>query len=244
MTLFLSRFSRVVVCLLMITVSLVAEAALPRWVRHHPKADNDTYYYVVEDATATSEAAAHNKALGSALQHAIMALGLPYNSKDVENAIATGTLQSMMTEFKIPVHEVCRYRQSLQNGAVRVYILCQVAKAGNIQVEFTEFRHCGDAGDDEAGAVDLRPEEWNYYETDEFFSAFEEIDVEGKVRGEQKDSLEKVAEQALVDDLHLTDSALIDMISVKTQFYKTAGYAVAYINRSAVVDKTINSRIR
>ena len=237
MTLFLSRFSRVVLCLLMITVSLAAEAALPRWVRHHPKADNDTYYYVVEDATATSEAAAHNKALGSALQHAIMALGLPYNSKDVENAIATGTLQSMMTEFKIPVHEVCRYRQSLQNGAVRVYILCQVAKAGNIQVEFTEFRHCGDAGDDEAGAVDLRPEEWNYYETDEFFSAFEEIDVEGKVRGEQKDSLEKVAEQALVDDLHLTDSALIDMISVKTQFYKTAGYAVAYISRSAVVDK-------
>ena len=51
MTLFLSRFSRVVVCLLMITVSLAAEAALPRWVRHHPKADNDTYYYVVEDAT-------------------------------------------------------------------------------------------------------------------------------------------------------------------------------------------------
>lgn len=237
MTLFSSRISRTALCLLMIFGSLAAQAALPRWVRHHPKADNDTYYYVVEDATSTSEAAAHNKALGSALQHAIMALGLPYSSKDVENAIATGTLQSMATDFKIPVHEVCRYRQSLQNGAVRVYILCQVARAGNIEVEFTEFRHCGDAGDDEAGMVDLRPEEWSYYETEEYFSAFEEMDVDGKATGEQKDSLETAVKQSLVDDLHLTDSTLIDMITVKNQFYKTAGYAVAYISRATVVDK-------
>lgn len=237
MTLFSSRISRTALCLLMIFGSLAAQAALPRWVRHLPKADNDTYYYVVEDATSSSEAAAHNKALGSALQHAIMALGLPYSSKDVETAIATGTLQSMVTEFKIPVREVCRYRQGLQNGAVRVYILCQVARAGNIEVEFSEFRHCGDAGDDEVGMVDLRPEEWSYYETEEYFSTFEEMDVDGKPTGEQKDSLETAVKQELVDDLHLTDSTLIDMITVKNHFYKTAGYAVAYISRATVVDK-------
>lgn len=237
MTLFLSRFSRTVLCLLLVLVSVAAEAALPRWVRHHPKAENDTYYYVVEDATATSEAAAQSKALGSVLQQAIMRLGLPYSSKDVEEAMATGSLQSMVTEFKIPVKEVCHYRQALQNGGVRVYILCQVAKAGNIQVEFTEFRHCGDVGDDEAGFVDLRPEEWSYYETDTYFSAFEEVDVEGKSTAGLKDSLERKVVQELVDELHLTDSTLINFISVKSQFYKTAGYAVAYINRSTVVDK-------
>lgn len=237
MTLFLSRFSRIAFCVVLLLGSLAAQAALPRWVRHHPKADNDTYYYVVEDATATTEAAAENKALGSVLQQAIMRLGLPYSSKDVEEAMATGSLQSMVTEFKIPVKQVCHYRQALQSGAVRVYILCQVAKAGNIEVEFTEFRHCGDVGDDEVGIVDLRPEEWNYYESDEYFSAFAEIDLAEKVSGSVKDSLERSVVNDLVDALHLTDSTLIDFITVKSHFYKTAGYAVAYITRSMVVDK-------
>lgn len=236
MTLFLSRFSRVVLCFSVVLASLCAEAATPRWVRHHPKADNDTYRYVVESATATSEAAAHNKALGLVLQHAIMTLGLPYNSKDVEQAIATGSLQSMMTEFKIPVNEVCRFNQALQGGGVRVYILCQVAVAGNIQVQFTEYRHCGGADDGDVELGDLRPEEWNYYETDAFFSAFDEIDIDKKVSGETKDSLERVVKQDLVDFLNLKDSMLIGSISVKSHFYKTVGHAVAFISRETVTN--------
>ena len=236
-TLFLFRFSRIFVCVLMFFSALSVQASLPRWVRHHPKAENDTYYYVVETATASSEGAAHDKALGKVLRHAIMTLGLPYSSKDVDQAIATGGLQSMVAEFKIPVNEVCSYRQTLENGGAQVYILCQVAVAGNIQVAFTEFRHCGDANDGGEAAVDLRPEAWTYYETEEYFSAFDEIDVDKKSSGTQKDSLENAVKQSLIHDLCLKDSTLMGMISVKSQFYKTAGYAVAFINRTTLIDR-------
>ena len=61
MTLF-SRFSvltRYVMVCVLLSMSVIALSAPPRWLRYLPKAGNDTYRYVVESATATSEDAAY-----------------------------------------------------------------------------------------------------------------------------------------------------------------------------------------
>ena len=141
------RLFRAIVCIILLLFTVTLSAAPPRWMRQLPKASNDNYRYVKEDATAASEDVAFNKALGKVLQESIMSLGLPFNSKQVETAISTGTLQSKMAEWRIPVNVVCHYRQGLENGAVRVYVLCQVANAGNVDPRFEEFRNCGNDGD-------------------------------------------------------------------------------------------------
>ncbi len=233
-----SRLSQCMLCVCMLMFSLTTFAAPPRWIKHLPKADNDTYRYVVESATAASEDAAHNKAMGLVIQHSIMSIGLPFNSRDVETAINTGKLQSMVSEFKIPINEVCRYRQPLEGGGVRVYVLFQVAVAGNIEVVFTEFNNCGSVGDDVAGSISMRPDNWALYEMDTYFSAFEEMEMETDSDANSfKTHMEATARQALVNDLALTDSSLIQLIKTKYHSHKQEGYAVAYIERKWVTDR-------
>ena len=174
---FFSRFFRVIGCVVLLFSTVSLTAAPPRWLRQLPKASNDNFRYVREDATAASEDVAFTKALGKVLQESIMSLGLAFNSKQVETAIATGDLKSKISEWRIPVNVVCHYRQGLENGAVRVYVLCQVANAGNINPHFDEFRHCGNTGDAYGGQVNMRPEAWSLYEMDTYFSAFEDVEI-------------------------------------------------------------------
>ena len=70
MTLFTSihRLFRAVVCVVLLFSTIALSAAPPRWMRQLPKASNDNYRYVKEDATAASEDVAFNKALGKVLQ--------------------------------------------------------------------------------------------------------------------------------------------------------------------------------
>ena len=85
MTLFtsFSRFFRVIGCVVLLFSTVSLTAAPPRWLRQLPKASNDNFRYVREDATAASEDVAFNKALGKVLQESIMSLGLAFNSKQV-----------------------------------------------------------------------------------------------------------------------------------------------------------------
>lgn len=45
------------------------------------------------------------------------------------------------SQYNIPINKVCEYTDN-KTSPCRVYILCQVAKAGNIRVEFDEFNSC------------------------------------------------------------------------------------------------------
>ena len=240
MTLF-SRFSvltRYVMVCVLLSMSVIALSAPPRWLRYLPKAGNDTYRYVVESATATSEDAAYNKAMGLVLQHSIMSLGLPFNSKQVEQAISTGNLESKIAEWKIPVNPVCRYRQGLESGGVRVYVLCQVAVAGNIEVLFDDFRNCGNDGDKFAGQMNMRPDQWAMYEMDTYFAAFEERELDPAVEhDEAEEQLKNDVKQAIIDDIALKDSVLMQLIKTQYHRHKNIGYAVAYIEREWVTDK-------
>lgn len=215
-----------------------AYAITPSWIRHVPSADNDTYRFVVESAVAASEEAALNKAMGLVLQHAIMPLGLPFNSTQVEDAIKNGRIESMVTEFKIPINKVCTYRMKNKGGGLRVYVLCQVAVAGNIQVRFTEFKHCGSAGDDDEVSVSMRPDEWGLYETDRYFSVFQESELtKGQSEIELKKQLTDWATEELVNNTNLKDSFLIDAIQTKSYFDKNSKtvFGVAYVEREQII---------
>ena len=63
------RLGERAICVVVLLGMSVLVCATPRWVRHLPKAENETYRYVVESATAASEDAARNKAMGMVLQH-------------------------------------------------------------------------------------------------------------------------------------------------------------------------------
>ncbi|MBO5013713.1 MAG: hypothetical protein J6C57_06705 [Paludibacteraceae bacterium] len=233
-----SRLIRLLGCVVLLLSTLSLTAAPPRWMRYLPKASNDNYRYVREDATAATEDVARNKAIGKVLQETIMSLGLPFNSKQVETAINTGDLTSKMAEWRVPVNVVCHYRQGLENGAVRVYVLCQVANAGNVDPHFEEFRNCGNTGDDYAGQMNLRPDAWSLYEMDTYFSAFEDLEIDPKADMMAiKAELEAQARQSLITNIALKDSALIAMIKSESQCFKGQGHAVAYINRDWVIDK-------
>lgn len=233
-----SRLIRLLGCVVLLLSTLSLTAAPPRWMRYLPKASNDNYRYVREDATAATEDVARNKAIGKVLQETIMSLGLPFNSKQVETAISTGDLTSKMAEWRVPVNVVCHYRQGLENGAVRVYVLCQVANAGNVDPHFEEFRNCGNTGDDYAGQMNLRPDAWSLYEMDTYFSAFEDLEIDPKADMMAiKAELEAQARQSLINNIALKDSALIAMIKSESQCFKGQGHAVAYINRDWVIDK-------
>lgn len=211
----------------------------PSWVRRLPKAENTTYRYVMESATANTEQAAHDKALGRILQQTIMYVGLPCSSTQVELAIKSGTLQTFATEFKIPVNEVCKYSVSIEGGgAVRMYILCQVAVAGNIAVQFTEFRNCGNSGDTETGQTDLRPSEWALYESDAYFAAFVEDEQErGQTTEQLLNNVRTHAEKLLADDLHMQDTILAQQITTKTHRFQEQAYAVAFIPKETVIER-------
>ena len=240
MTLFtsFSRLFRVLGCVVLLFSTLSLSAAPPRWLRQLPKASNDNYRYVKEDATAATEEEAFNKALAHVLQDAILSLGLGYNSTQIETAIRTGNLESKITEWRIPVNPVCHYRQGLENGAVRVYVLCQVANAGNVDPHFEEYRSCGNDGDDYAGQMNLRPSHWSMYEMDTYFSEFEDVERPSDVDEMTfKSQIQAYAKQSLVDNLVLKDSMLIQMIQTDSHCFKNMGYAVAYIKRDVIIEK-------
>lgn len=236
MTLFL-RYLRYMACFIVLLSSISSYAAPPRWLRYVPKADNPTYRYVIEQATGADEEAAHSKAVAAVLQHAIMSLGLPFNSNQVNTAMTTGTLVSKMAEWKIPVNEVCRYTQ-VYEGGVRVHVLFQVAVAGNITVDFTPFRNCGNTRDKVDDQMYMRPDEWNIYEMDTYFSSSEELDVNNEMSSHDfKVHLENLVKETLVNELALTDSSLIQLIKTKFHVTKKVGYAIAYMEREWVNKK-------
>lgn len=114
----------------------------PDWVLNKPTPTNSTYLYVVESAYGNSEIQARNQAIARVFQSTAMRLGQPVNSEEINRAVQSGTSYDVISKkFNIPVNKVCEYTEN-KTGSYRVYILCQVAKAGNIPVQFDEFNDC------------------------------------------------------------------------------------------------------
>lgn len=127
-------------CLMLLCFLGVAQR--PYWIKSKPAPTNNTYLYIVESASGSTEMAARNLALGEVLRSTAMRMGQPFNSEVVFRALQSGTDYSVISnQYNIPINKVCEYSEYEQNQ-YRVYILCQVAKAGNISVSFDNFSEC------------------------------------------------------------------------------------------------------
>jgi len=115
---------------------------LPDWIINKPTPTNSTYLYVVESATGQTEMQARNRALGEVFRSTAMRIGQPFNSEEINSALQRGTEYYVISsQYNIPINKVCEYTDN-KTSPCRVYVLCQVAKVGNIRVEFDDFTSC------------------------------------------------------------------------------------------------------
>ena len=136
-------------CLALIVGTLLLSAGAwaqtnPQWTYKTPKEKNNTYRYVVEKSgLCYSESDARNQAIAKVLMTACQRIGVPVNAQDINRAVQRGeSFDVISSTYNLPINKVCEYTERQRDGYVRVYVLCQVAVRGNIDVHFTEFRDC------------------------------------------------------------------------------------------------------
>ena len=115
---------------------------LPDWIINKPTPTNNTYLYVVESATGQTEMQARNRAIAEVFRSTAMRIGQPIDSEEINRALQSGTEYYVISsQYNVPINKVCEYTDN-KTSPCRVYVLCQVAKAGNIHVEFDDFNAC------------------------------------------------------------------------------------------------------
>lgn len=115
---------------------------LPDWIINKPTPTNNTYLYVVESATGQTEMQARNRAIGEVFRSTAMRIGQPIDSEEINRALQRGTEYYVISsQYNVPINKVCEYTDN-KTSPCRVYVLCQVAKAGNIHVQFDDFNAC------------------------------------------------------------------------------------------------------
>lgn len=133
------------IALTILLSGLAVAQSRPAWTVKLPKADNSTYIYVCENAIGTLERDARNQAIARVFQSTAMRLGVPFDSQKVFDAVQRGTDMAVISrEYNIPVYKVCEYTERVGSN-YKVYVLCQVAAAGNVTPQFDYgFRGCND----------------------------------------------------------------------------------------------------
>jgi hypothetical protein len=172
-------------------VTLLAQE-VPEWVQKKPEPANDTYLYVVERGVGATEMEARNRAMGLVYRSTIERLALPINVASINNAISSGSTYGENAKMmNVPVNKVCEYIQP-ESKQYAVYVLCQVARYGNIRVQFTEFTHCNQFFSNQVSLPAWCNDEWraNNYPR--------ELYLQGFIVGEQQagESIEQVHQRA------------------------------------------------
>ena len=135
---------RAVLSFLLLSAVVCAKAqSLPAWAMQLPKAGNSTYLYVCEYALGDSEAQARNQAMVRVFQSTAMRIGQPVSSEAIFNAAQNGKdFEVISQDYNIPINKVCEYSERLKNGMYRVFVLCQVATAGNVPPQWETYNGC------------------------------------------------------------------------------------------------------
>lgn len=139
---------KIIFCLILITVAggvIAQEPERPAWTNKPPKAGNSTYVYVVQHAGGKTPAEARNNALAEVYRQAIMRIGVAVDWTEISNSLQNETVDwgAISAKYKLPVNKICEYIETSTNGYV-MFVLCQVARSGNVYPEFEEFRGCND----------------------------------------------------------------------------------------------------
>ena len=132
-------------CFFMAGIALACAQVVPAWVFKMPVPGNNTYLYSVESGTATTELEARNQAIVRVFQTMALRLGMPVNSQAISKAVQQGeAIEVISTSYNLPINKVCEYTERVMGGGFRVYVLCQVARAGNIMPQWDVFTECVD----------------------------------------------------------------------------------------------------
>ena len=118
---------------------------MPKWVKHLPKADNETYYYRVTKAEGKDYEDAYKKAFSMAILESQWKLGVKVTKSDDVKTIEQTLQQDLnlrTTAMNLPMNKVCEYEQAGSEGGIVLYCLWQVACYGNVKAEFENFLDC------------------------------------------------------------------------------------------------------
>ena len=98
----------------------------------------------MEHGEGNTKREALNQAIGRVFQSTANRIGQPVSSAEINKSVQQGVeFDVIARNIKIPVNKVCEFPvQDPQTNAWTVYILCQVAKAGNITPEFETTDAC------------------------------------------------------------------------------------------------------
>ena len=116
----------------------------PDWVFEAPRPGNATYLYVVEHGEGNTKREALNQALGRVFQSTANRIGQAFSTDEVNRAVQSGTdFEVIARNMKVPINKVCEFPvQDTLTNSWTMYVLCQVAKAGNITPEFEATDEC------------------------------------------------------------------------------------------------------
>lgn len=116
----------------------------PDWTFKAPAPENATYMYVVEHGEGNTKREALNQAIGRVFQSTANRIGQYVSTDEINRAIQAGTDYEVISrKMKVPINKVCEFAiQDPTDYSWTMYILCQVAKAGNITPEFETSEEC------------------------------------------------------------------------------------------------------
>ena len=116
----------------------------PDWVWEAPRPGNATYIYVVEHGEGNTKREALNLAIGRVFQSTANRIGQPISSDEINRAMQEGTDYEVISrKIRVPINKVCEFPvQDTLTNSWTMYVLCQVAKTGNITPEFEATDEC------------------------------------------------------------------------------------------------------
>lgn len=116
----------------------------PDWTFKAPAPENATYLYVVEHGEGQTKRDALNQAICRVFQSTANRIGQYVSTDEINRAVQTGTDYEVISrKMKVPVNKVCEFAvQDPVDYTWTMYILCQVAKAGNITPQFETTEEC------------------------------------------------------------------------------------------------------
>lgn len=123
-----------------------AQDTPPSWVNSLPKPENETYYFRVTHAEEMTYEKAYVRAFSMAILESSWKMGLPVDAKNDMAAIENGVEENISIrshQSNIAINKVCEWQtRSVTSNKVILYVLWQVAAAGNIEPRFEEFNKC------------------------------------------------------------------------------------------------------
>ena len=235
--------------LLAMSQMLMFAQEVPQWITKKPRPANDTYLYVVERGVGATEMEARNRAMGLVYRSTIERLSLGIDLSSINNAIANGSNYGDSSEaMNVPVNKVCEFIQQEANQYA-VYVLCQVARYGNIQVSFTDFTHCNQSFSHQVAIPSWCNNEWraNNYPR--------ELYLQGFIVGEQQagesieqtyQRLKKKAQAEALQNIIATQNAIKDIPNLSVESWHNPKtnevFAFAWVKKTDLV-RTLKKQI-